>query len=142
MFEYRQVLTRMRLGDTDRAIARVGLMGRRKVAQLRRTGEAAQVDFGKGPEVLDPRTGELLSTWIFVMTLAWSRHAYAEVVTDQKVATWLGCHRRAFEWFNGVPRRLVAIPACAESGDLDSRGVPCGTHVPHKVFILNKLPPH
>ena len=45
-------------------------------------GEAAQVDFGKGPEVLDPRTGELLSTWIFVMTLAWSRHAYAEVVTE------------------------------------------------------------
>ena len=209
MFEYRQVLTRMRLGDTDRAIARVGLMGRRKVAQLRRTaeaagwldvatplpgdpelgahlgsvrtqpavtslaephreritrwwrqgvqgttihgalvrshgftgsyssvrrflagveaahpqvttvlefdpGEAAQVDFGKGPEVLDRRTGELLSTWIFVMTLVWSRHGYAEVVTDQKVATWLGCHRRAFEWFNGVPGRLtIDNPKCA-----------------------------
>ena len=56
-------------------------------------GEAAQVDFGKGPGVLDPRTGELLSTWIFVMTLAWSRHAYAEIITDQKVATWLGCRR-------------------------------------------------
>ena len=41
MFEYRQVLTRMRLGDTDRAIARAGLMGRRKLAQLRRTAEAA-----------------------------------------------------------------------------------------------------
>ena len=41
MFEYRQVLTRMRLGDTDRAIARTGLMGRRKLAQLRRTAEAA-----------------------------------------------------------------------------------------------------
>ena len=41
MFEYRQVLTRMRLGDADRAIARVGLMGRRKVAQLRGTAEAA-----------------------------------------------------------------------------------------------------
>ena len=41
MFEYRQVLTRMRLGDTDRAIARAGLMGRRKAAQLRRTAEAA-----------------------------------------------------------------------------------------------------
>ena len=50
-------------------------------------GEAAQVHFGKGPKVLDPRTGELLSTWIFVMTLDWSRHAYAELVTDQKVAT-------------------------------------------------------
>ena len=41
MFEYRQILTRMRLGDTDRAIARVGLMGRRKAAQLRHTAEAA-----------------------------------------------------------------------------------------------------
>ena len=39
MFEYRQVLTRMRLGDTDRAIARTGLMGRRKAAQLRLTAE-------------------------------------------------------------------------------------------------------
>ena len=77
-------------------------------------GEAAQVDFGKGPEVLDPRTGELLGTWIFIMTLAWSRHAYPEVVTDQKVATWLGCHRRAFEWFNGVPARLtIDNPKCA-----------------------------
>ena len=41
LFEYRQVLARMRLGDTDRAIARAGLMGRRKLAQLRRTAEAA-----------------------------------------------------------------------------------------------------
>ena len=41
MFEYRQVLTRMRLGDTDRAIARAGLMGRRKVEKLRRTAESA-----------------------------------------------------------------------------------------------------
>ena len=41
MFQYRQVLARMRLGDTDRAIARAGLMGRRKLAHLRRTAEAA-----------------------------------------------------------------------------------------------------
>ncbi len=34
MFEYYQVPTRMRLGDTDRAIARCGLMGRRKAAAL------------------------------------------------------------------------------------------------------------
>jgi hypothetical protein len=41
MFEYRQVLIRMRLGDTDRAIGRAGLMGRRKSAALRRVAEAA-----------------------------------------------------------------------------------------------------
>ena len=39
MFEYRQVLSRMRLGDTDRAIARAGLMGRRKLVQLRRSSK-------------------------------------------------------------------------------------------------------
>ena len=41
-----------------------------------------------------------------VMTLAWSRHQYVEFVRDQTVATWLGCHRRAFETFGGVPSRI------------------------------------
>jgi transposase len=41
------------------------------------------------------------------MTLCFSRHQYAELVWDQSVATWLGCHRRAFEWFNGVPGRPI-----------------------------------
>ncbi len=72
-------------------------------------GEAAQVDFGKGPDSLDPHTGKVVSTWVFVMTLAWSWHMYAELVTDQTVATWLGCHRRAFGWFAGVPRLLRSL---------------------------------
>ena len=41
MFVYRQVLTRMRLGDTDRGIARAGLMGRRKAAELRKVAQGA-----------------------------------------------------------------------------------------------------
>lgn len=70
-------------------------------------GEAAQVDFGSGPTITDALTGTVSKTWIFVMTLCFSRHMYAEIVTDQKVATWLGCHRRAFEWFGGVTRKLI-----------------------------------
>jgi len=202
MYEYRQVLVRMRQGDSDRQIAKGRLMGRPKAAQLRRVatehgwlntdaplpadevlaevllakdpqpgpasqvepfreqiiawkqagingttihqalarehgftgsysvirrfvqglelqtpaatvrldfapGEAAQVDFGAGPRILDTSTGELRKTWVFVMTLCFSRHQYAEVVWDQSVATWLSCHRRAFEWFNAVPGRLI-----------------------------------
>ncbi len=77
-------------------------------------GEAAQVDFGAGPVVPHPHTGEALRTWIFVMTLCHSRHQYAEVVLDQTVATWLACHRRAFEWFGGVPQRIIIDnPKCA-----------------------------
>jgi hypothetical protein len=69
--------------------------------------EAAQIDFDQGPQIVDRATGEVFKTWFFVMTLAWSRHQYAELVRNQKVETWLACHRHAFEWFNGVPGRWI-----------------------------------
>jgi len=209
MFQYRQVLVRLRQGDSEREIARARLMGRRKAgafrllaaaqgwlepgtalpedaqiaaaigearrspatissletyrslverwsaegvsgvvihAALRRergyTGsyssvyrmlralgrsrlpaatvpllfppaEAAQVDFGAGPLLTDA-VGKLRRTWCFVMTLCFSRHQYVEFVFDQSVATWLGCHRRAFEWFAAVPARVIIDnPKCA-----------------------------
>jgi hypothetical protein len=170
MFQYRQVLVRLRQGDSDRDIARSRLMGRPKVAALRGlataqgwlapeaalpddatlsaamgqarrarstistvepyraqverwaaegvggiaihaalcrdhgyrgsysavrrmmagiraslppeatvrlhfpAAEAAQVDFGAGPVLLDPASGEQRRTWAFVMTLCFSRH--------------------------------------------------------------------
>lgn len=69
-------------------------------------GEAAQVDFGAGPMLADS-AGVVRRTWAFVMTLCFSRHQYVEFVWDQTVATWLGCHRRAFEWFGAVPERII-----------------------------------
>ena len=211
MYQYRQAVVRMRLGDSDRDIAKTGLMGRRKAAALRQVAlaqgwlnqeqpvpdeatlatvltvaapavttpsqslvepyreqvttwwqagvqgtaiyqalvrqygfsgsylsvarflqglkatvpnatvilefapaDAAQVDFGRGPELVDTRTGELGLSWVLVMTLCWSRQQYAERVDDQTVWTWLACHRRAFEWFNGVPQRVIIDnPKCA-----------------------------
>ena len=70
-------------------------------------GEAAQVDFGAGPALIDPVTGEIRKTWFFVMTLCWSRHQYAEIVWNQTTMTWLACHRHAFNWFGGVPGRII-----------------------------------
>ena len=35
MYEYRQVIVRMRLGESDRAIAQTGLMGRKKARGVR-----------------------------------------------------------------------------------------------------------
>lgn len=99
---------------------------RRRVRQIRQStpratcmlefspGDAAQVDFGKGPTITDVFTNAVIKTWIFVMTLCFSRHMYAEVVSDQTVETWLACHRRAFEFFNGVVSRLIIDnPKCA-----------------------------
>jgi hypothetical protein len=42
-----------------------------------------------------------------VATLCYSRHQYAELVFDQKVPTWIGLHRHAFEFWGGIPRRIV-----------------------------------
>lgn len=250
MFEYRQVLVRLRQGDTDREIARARLMGRRKAAAVRDVahergwldpdgplpddatlaaafaapptrasnvstlephrarikswwedgvqgttihaalkrnhgyagsysavrrllqglaatqpvaattrldfapGEAAQVDFGAGPKIVDRATGELRKSWIFVMTLCFSRHQYAEIIRDQSVATWLACHRRAFEWFGGVPARIIidnakcaivraclhepvvqrAYAACAEGYGF--RIAPCPPRDPQKKGIV------
>lgn len=70
-------------------------------------GEAAQVDFGKGPILYDERRKKKVSTWFFVMTLCWSRHQYAELIVHQDSETWLHCHQRAFEWFSGVPHKVI-----------------------------------
>ena len=99
---------------------------RRKVQKIRATtpkascvlhfapGEAAQVDFGKGPNIKDVFTGAIIKTWIFVKTLCFSRHMYAQMVTNQKVTTWLACHRHAFEFFNGVIGKVIIDnPKCA-----------------------------
>jgi transposase len=81
---------------------------RRLVRRLERApGEEAQVDFGYAGLTIEPATGQLRKTWVFVMLLSFSRHLYAELVYDQTVATWLECHRRAFAFFGGVPARIV-----------------------------------
>lgn len=73
----------------------------------RQPGEEGQVDFGYAGQMIDPHTDQLRRTWVFVMVLAWSRYAYAEFVFDQRIETWLRCHRNAFAFFGGVPKRIV-----------------------------------
>jgi len=70
-------------------------------------GEEAQVDFGYAGLMLDPQSGRLRKSWVFVMTLSWSRHQYVEFVFDQSTETWLRLHRNAFAFFGGVPERIV-----------------------------------
>ena len=108
-------------------------------------GDAAQVDFGAGPMLIHP-DGQPRRTWAFVMTLASSRHQYVEFVWDQTVATWLGCHRRAFEWFAGVPARVIidnakcAITrACAQDPTVQRAYAECAEGYG---FKIDPCPPH
>lgn len=70
-------------------------------------GEEAQVDFGAAGTFVDPSDQRLRPAYVFVMTLSFSRHQYAELVFDQRIPTWLGLHRRAFASFGGVPAKIV-----------------------------------
>lgn len=69
-------------------------------------GSEAQVDFGSAGTMRDEQ-GRERKAWAYVMTLSHSRHQYVRFVPDQTVSTWLDCHRRAFEFFGGVPEKVV-----------------------------------
>lgn len=101
----------------------------------RSPGEEAQVDFGYAGRLLDPVSGEERRAWSFVMTLSYSRHQYAELVFDQRVGTWLACHNHAFEFFGGVPRRVVLdnlkaaiVQACWEDPLVQQSYRECAEH--------------
>ena len=73
----------------------------------RAPGQELQVDFGSAGSLFDPVRGRQRTAYVFVATLSYSRHQYAELVFDQKVPTWLGLHQRALASFGGVPHRVV-----------------------------------
>jgi transposase len=70
-------------------------------------GVQSQVDFGTLGRLFDAGVRRERTAYAFVMTLAYSRHQYLELVFDQTIPTWIGCHRRAFESFGGVVREVV-----------------------------------
>lgn len=92
-----------------RFVSRLRPLDRSQEAGIRvhsEPGEELQVDFGSVGKLFDPVSGQLRTAYVFVATLCHSRHQYAELVFDQKVSTWISLHRRAFEFFGGVPKKV------------------------------------
>jgi transposase len=67
-------------------------------------GEEAQVDFGYVGYLYDEKKDKKVKSWIFCMTLSYSRYKYYELVQHQDVQTFLRCHINAFEYFGGAPK--------------------------------------
>lgn len=70
-------------------------------------GEQAQIDYGQLGRWADPVTGKLRTVWAFVMVLCCSRHMFVRPVLKLDQRAWTECHVAAFEFFGGVPARLV-----------------------------------
>jgi len=67
--------------------------------------ECAQVDWGNAGVLQIGTTRRRLS--FFVMVLCYSRMLYVRFTLRETAEHWLQCHRDAFEFFGGVPARVM-----------------------------------
>jgi transposase len=75
--------------------------------QSHKAGEKLFVDYADGLFIVNPATGELIPTQLFVAVWGASNFTYAEASLSQSLPDWLGAHTRAFQYFNAVPHLLV-----------------------------------
>jgi len=70
-------------------------------------GEAMEVDFGYLGVFREQSSGRLRKAWFFSGRLRHSRRVYRQVVLEQNQGTFFRCHINAFEFFGGVPCKVV-----------------------------------
>jgi transposase len=68
-------------------------------------GECAQVDWGSFGSVPVGHTRRRLS--FFVIVLCYSRMLYGEFTVSQTMEHFLACHQHAFDFFGGIPKKLM-----------------------------------
>lgn len=77
--------------------------------QIYKAGDMVQVDFcGRTVPIYDEKTGKIvINAQIFVGILPASGYIFCTAVASQKIDDWQLCHIRMFEFFGGVPLKLV-----------------------------------
>lgn len=71
-------------------------------------GVKAEVDWS-GPTMyyVDTSTGEMITVYLFVGTLPYSQYSYVEPTLDMKMDSFIRAHIHMYEYFGGVPTRLI-----------------------------------
>ena len=79
------------------------------VIKIDRTpGASVEVDYsGDSVLILNPATGELHKTELFVASLSYSGYFYAEFTMTQRMEDWVRSHNNMFSFFGGVPSYIV-----------------------------------
>jgi len=75
--------------------------------QEHRAGEKVFIDYSDGLSFIDPLTGEIILTQLFVAVWGASNYTYAEATLSQTLPNWIRSHVHALEYFKRVPRVLV-----------------------------------
>jgi transposase len=76
--------------------------------QTHKAGDKTFIDYsGMTFDIIDPATGEIRSTEIFIGVLGASNYTYAEATWSQQLPDWIASHVRMFEYFGGASALLV-----------------------------------
>jgi len=67
-------------------------------------GHQVQIDYARAGLVYDPEIKRRRTAYIFIGTLSYSRHKYAEFVFSQNKKSFVQSHIKMFNYFCGVPR--------------------------------------
>jgi len=70
-------------------------------------GEEAQIDFALMGVVDDPDTGRRRKLWVLLVTLSFSRHMFVWPTFEQTTEAVIEGLGAAFQFFRGVPRRVL-----------------------------------
>ena len=75
--------------------------------QEHRAGEKLFIDYCDGLSFVDPFTGEIIPTQLFLAVWGASNYTYVEATLSQTLPDWIRSHVHAFEYFRCTPRVLV-----------------------------------
>lgn len=70
-------------------------------------GKEAQIDYAKVCMLYDPSVGYERTLYVFIATLSHSRLKYIEPTFKQDQTSFVSSHIRMFEFFGGVPERII-----------------------------------
>jgi len=114
-------------------------------------GSTAQVDFAECGLINVGETRRKL--YAFVMTLSHSRMVFIKFIMRQNMEHFLACHREAFEYFGGIPKKImvdnckvaVKIPSLfgiAGEAVINERYADCAAHYNFKAVACTVRKPN
>jgi hypothetical protein len=108
-------------------------------------GEVMEVDYGYLGVFWDPQSRKERKVWFFSGRLRHSRRVYREISFDQSQSSFLCAHIHAFEFFGGVPQKVVpdnlkaAIVRASFESPLVNRAY--RSLAEHYGFLISACPP-
>ena len=75
--------------------------------QEHKAGEKVFVDFAEGLNLVNPKTGELIPTRLFVAVWGASNYTFAAATLNEGLYSWIKVNKDALEYFGCCPKAIV-----------------------------------